>query len=221
VIAVEILGRPGRLADVYTEILATARRAGIDSGSLPDFLGLESLGQDLELLGQDEIEADLASAVEAQLRQWASPEESPITARLAEVNLRIGQHRFSGAVLHNYGRCCAFCGLSVPVGLGRGMLRASHIKPWARSSAHERLDVRNGIAACPTHDAAFDSGLLTVNGGLRIHVSSALTELASRDESTRHAFGHPPLHATLMVPLGATGPARQYLDWHRQHVWAA
>jgi putative restriction endonuclease len=219
VIAAEILGRPGRLAEVYAAILAEARRAGVDAQSLPDFLQLESSGYDIELLGQDEIEPDLAWAVQTQLKRWAVVDDSPVTARMAEVNLRIGQHRFASQVLTNFGRCCGFCGLSGDA--GRGMLRASHIKPWARSSGHERLDVRNGVAACPTHDAAFDSGLLTVNGGLRIHVARALAELAGTDEPIRHAFGRPPLHATLLLPVGAAAPAKKYLDWHRDHVWAA
>ncbi|WP_407664684.1 HNH endonuclease [Micromonospora tarensis] len=33
------------------------------------------------------------------------------------------------------------------------MLVASHIKPWRVSTHAERLDPRNGLAACPTHDA--------------------------------------------------------------------
>jgi putative restriction endonuclease len=37
------------------------------------------------------------------------------------------------------------------------MLIASHIKPWRISTSTERLDVRNGLAACPTHDIAFDT----------------------------------------------------------------
>ena len=43
------------------------------------------------------------------------------------------------------------------------LLIASHIKPWRDSTPAERLDARNGIAACPIHDAASDTGLLTVN----------------------------------------------------------
>jgi putative restriction endonuclease len=37
------------------------------------------------------------------------------------------------------------------------VLVAGHIKPWKPS---ERLDPRNGLAACPSHDVAFDTGLL-------------------------------------------------------------
>ena len=51
------------------------------------------------------------------------------------------------------------------------MLLAGHIKPWKDSSSRERLDPRNGLAACPAHDAAFDKGMITVNGGLHIHLA--------------------------------------------------
>ena len=57
---------------------------------------------------------------------------------------------------------------------GRRMLVASHIKPWKDSSPRERLDHRNGLAACPTHDAAFDAGLLAWT---RISMSTWLTSL--------------------------------------------
>jgi putative restriction endonuclease len=43
------------------------------------------------------------------------------------------------------------------------MLLASHTKPWGDSFSRERLIYRNGLAACPAHDAAFDSGLLSVD----------------------------------------------------------
>ena len=34
--------------------------------------------------------------------------------------------------------------------------------------------MRNGVAACGVHDAAFDTGLITVNGGLRVHKAHRL-----------------------------------------------
>lgn len=50
------------------------------------------------------------------------------------------------------GRCCV-TGLDVAE-----LLRASHIKPWARcESDDERLDVFNGLLLSPTMDALFDA----------------------------------------------------------------
>lgn len=99
------------------------------------------------------------------------------------------------------------------------MLLASHIKPWRDSTATERLDPRNGLAACPTHDAAFDAGLLTVNGGLRIHLRPELRAVVERDAPARAAFGRPPLYDRLQLPSDAVPPDGRYLAWHREHIY--
>jgi putative restriction endonuclease len=99
------------------------------------------------------------------------------------------------------------------------MLLASHIKPWRVSTSAERLDSRNGLTACPTHDVAFDSGLLTINGGLRIHVLAALERTARTDRATNAAFGRPPLADRLLLPPGTPPPRLAYLAWHRDHVY--
>jgi predicted restriction endonuclease len=129
---------------------------------------------------------------------------------------RIGQHRFARDVLRNNGHQCVFCGLAVSTGGVRAsrMLIASHIKPWKVSSNVERLDVRNGLAACPSHDVAFDTGLITVNGGLRIHVKAHLSAAAEHDPATRSVFGRPPLAETLRLPSDALEPQAPYLAWH-------
>jgi putative restriction endonuclease len=99
------------------------------------------------------------------------------------------------------------------------MLVASHIKPWRTSTPAERLDVQNGLAACPTHDAAFDTGLLTVNGGLRIHMEAEVTGAANADPAARAAFGRPPLADRLLLPSGAASPGAAYLAWHHAHIY--
>ncbi|WP_081336139.1 HNH endonuclease signature motif containing protein [Burkholderia vietnamiensis] len=63
------------------------------------------------------------------------------------------------------GRCCV-TGLAVPA-----LLRASHIKPWAKcQSDDERLDVFNGFLLAPHIDALFDGGWISFSeqGGLLI-----------------------------------------------------
>jgi putative restriction endonuclease len=101
------------------------------------------------------------------------------------------------------------------------MLLAGHIKPWKDSTPGERLDFRNGLAACPAHDVAFDTGLLTVNGGLRIHVARSLAGAVATDPAARHYFGRPPLYDALLLPDGAQLPLRKYLDWHRQRIFVS
>jgi putative restriction endonuclease len=60
-----------------------------------------------------------------------------------------------------------FCGLNPGPFGGKRMLLAGHVKPWKDSTSTERLDLTNGLAACPSHDVAFDTGLITVDLRLR------------------------------------------------------
>jgi len=124
-------------------------------------------------------------------------------------------------VLANCGSQCVFCGFRPSPLVSKRMLLAGHIKPWKDSSPAERLDPRNGLAACPAHDVAFDTGLLTVNSGLRIHVARSLADAVQADPLARQYYGRPPLRETLLLPPGAQPPARKYLDWHRQRVFTA
>jgi putative restriction endonuclease len=141
------------------------------------------------------------------------------TERILLGTARVGQHLFAQNVLHNCGDRCVFCGLSPAAFGGRRMLLAGHIKPWKDSSPSERLDHRNGIAACPAHDAAFDTGLITVNGGLRIHLAPSLASAVERDPLARQYYGRPPLRDVLLLPSRSATPAQKYLDWHQQHVF--
>ena len=93
--------------------------------------------------------------------------------------------------------------------------------PWKDSTPSERLDPLNGLAACPAHDVAFDTGLLSVNGGLRIHVARSLADAVQTDPLARQYYGRPPLREALFLPPGAHAPARRYLDWHRQNIFVA
>lgn len=218
-VASEVLAAPEIMQAVYLSVFKAAEFMGIGPDLLPDFLGLLG-GADFAWLGQDEIEPVLGVEIEARLNTFQEFDLTT-TERIAEVNVRVGQHRFAYGVLENYGRRCGFCGMPSLVSGSKTLLRASHIKPWASSTDRERHDIRNGVAACPTHDAAFDSGLMTVNGGLAIHVSSTLERELKGDRALQHAFGRPPLRDRLQLPPDAAAPGDNYLAWHRKNVWAA
>ena len=211
---------PARFTGIYQVLLHAARAEGIGPGRLRDFLELEHEGE-LTLLGQEELDS---SVLEAGLRQQLArhaedgrPEQE--TERILMAAARVGQHVFASHVLANCGSRCVFCGLS-PASFGaRRMLLAGHIKPWKDSTPGERLDPRNGLAACPAHDVAFDTGLLTVNGGLRIHVARSLADAVREDPLARQYYGRPPLGEVLILPPGCLPPGRKYLDWHRNKVF--
>ncbi|MGV9977101.1 HNH endonuclease [Micromonospora wenchangensis] len=224
-VSAELLGTPGRLAIVYRILLLAARDVGLGPDALPDFLDLGSEDAELLLMGQDELATvDIENAVRSSSRDWLDTRldlDDRITERLLMAAARVGQHRFANEVLRAHGHRCVFCGLAVSTAGGRAkrMLIASHIKPWRVSTNAERLDPRNGLTACPTHDAAFDSGLITVNGGLHVHVKRSLQAAAETDPATRAVFGRPPLANCLLLLPTAAPPRERYLTWHHQNIY--
>jgi putative restriction endonuclease len=165
----------------------------------------------------------LEAALRDQLsRDGADTVRSVLDAeRIMLAAARVGQHVFAVQVLANCGGQCVFCGLRPAASWARRMLLAGHIKPWKESTPSERLDPRNGLAACPAHDVAFDTGMLTVNGGLRIHLARPLAQAVQDDQLARQYYGRPPLREVLLLPEGAQPPALKYLDWHHRNVFVA
>jgi putative restriction endonuclease len=214
---------PAHFTHVYRTLLSAARVAGINEDRLPDFLGLEHDGE-FALLGQHELgPSALENAFKDQIAKataegtWTEQQ----TERILLAAARVGQHLFAQNVLSNCGQRCVFCGLK-PASFGaRRMLVAGHIKPWKDSTSTERMDLRNGLAACPSHDVAFDTGLLTVDASLQIHISGALAGAVLTDHLTRQYYGRPPLRDTILLPDQAQLPGRKYLDWHRTNVFVA
>ena len=212
---------PARFSGLYRLLLHAARSQGISPALLPDFLGLEH-GGELALLGQEELDISvLESELRDQIDQHRDANALPDleTERILLAAARVGQHVFARQVLANCGSSCVFCGLRPATFGATRMLFAGHIKPWKDSTPAERLDPRNGLAACPAHDVAFDTGMLTVNGGLRIHLARPLADAIRADPLARQFYGRPPLREAILLPKGAQAPARKYLDWHRERVF--
>jgi len=95
---------------------------------------------------------------------------------------------------------------------------ASHHKPWAACDDRERVDHLNGVAACLTHDGAFDSGLITVNGGLRVHRAPKLEASSRADPGVDQYFGQA-LKTELLISKQGQRPGDSYLSWHRENVF--
>ncbi len=220
-----VASEPALYRSLYREIITTARDLHFGEETLPDFLGYLSDGDEVEdLFGQDDLPSStgvLLAGSESELQELeqAFAFDERLTEKLAERKIRLAQHRFALEVLENCGRACVFCGFephSLPI--QSGLLYASHIKPWAVSDQRERVDVRNGLAACPIHDAAFDRGYITVNGGYRIHQADVLRESIARDNKAALYFRET-LGATLILPLAAKKPALPYLTYHREKIF--
>jgi putative restriction endonuclease len=213
--------------DLYTEIIRTARNLSIGEDVLPDFLGIE-IGDNLQdiLLGQEELPLSSTSLLvgqESELEQLNQEYHlgEQLTEKLAERKVRLSQHLFTLEVLENCNYQCVFCGFQ-PISLPTpaSLLRASHIKPWAVSNNTERLDVRNGLAACPTHDVAFDRGYLTVNGGYRIHIARLLEQSLLHDPGVVLYF-QTALSQVLILPTTAKKPGKDYLIYHQANIFKA
>ncbi|WP_303786284.1 HNH endonuclease [Azovibrio restrictus] len=135
---------------------------------------------------------------EASCRQ--SPDTTEATRLVVQ---RVGQDIFRASLLAYWGQRCAVSGLAIP-----GLLRASHIKPWADcTSDAERLDVFNGLLLAPQLDALFDSGWITFLDSGQIRISQAL------DAASRTCLG---LTGSETI-VGLTERHQVYLTWHRKH----
>jgi hypothetical protein len=120
--------------------------------------------------------------------------------------VRIGQGIFRDALLAYWNGICPITGITEP-----GLLRASHIIPWARcESDAERLNVHNGLLLSALWDAAFDGGLVSFGDDGRVLASLELSEAAATALCIDGA-----------KPLPLTRDHRQRLAWHRTNIWRA
>jgi putative restriction endonuclease len=98
------------------------------------------------------------------------------------------------------------------------LLRASHIKPWSKSTSVEKLDVRNGLCLNALHDAAFDSGLITVDpSSYRVRLSSFIEDSMDRhvfDDYFRRYDGK-----EITIPDLKKAPDSNYLEYHRRNIF--
>lgn len=88
---------------------------------------------------------------------------------------RIGQDIFRDALMNYWGGLCPLTGITEP-----GLLRASHIQPWANCTDAERLDVHNGLLLSALWDAAFDRGLVSFADDGSVLTSPQLSENACK-----------------------------------------
>ncbi len=62
--------------------------------------------------------------------------------------------------------------------------------------------------------------MITVNGGMRIHLAASLANAVRTDPLARQFYGRPPLREMLLLPVSAQLPGRKYLEWHRERIFA-
>jgi hypothetical protein len=131
--------------------------------------------------------------------------DMPETERQSLIQSRVGQGIFRDRLIA-YWKVCAVTGAScVP------LLKASHIKPWSRSTNVERLDHFNGLLLAPNIDAAFDTGYISFDAQGKI--------LLSRDIEGQSAFQ---LHISRKLSINRRlldQRHQQYLEFHRTEIF--
>ena len=118
----------------------------------------------------NEIEAGFSNPKDASRKLTKNQGFSESTTTLAYQLVRTTQNKLREQLLSKWGQC-QVTGFKNPK-----VLRASHIVPWAESSAEERQDINNGLLLVAHLDQLFDSHLISFDNQGRILISKALTE---------------------------------------------
>lgn len=126
------------------------------------------------------------------------------------VTVRYAQSFFRRAVLASYGVQCCITGNPIPE-----LLVASHILPWSQFPM-ERINPRNGLCFSRTHDAAFDQGLITLDGQYRLVLSKRLRDYIPNPAIERDflSFEGKPIALPEKFP-----PDPSFLDSHRRNIF--
>ena len=157
---------------------------------------LPNIQQELAPLADDESEYEINLEIEAR-KLIGDPVKIELTKSrrgqgIFKANLRLVEHR------------CRITGVS-----NIKHLRASHIKPWAASDNHEKIDGYNGLLLSPHVDHLFDRGFISFEDSGNILVSKELNPKVLEQWS---------LHSSQNV--GEFRAAQcHYLDYHRQVIY--
>lgn len=118
------------------------------------------------------------------------------------ISARVGQGYFRDELIKYWGRC-SLTGLT-----NVKLLRASHIKPWSKSSNQERLDPFNGLLLTPNIDLLFDKGFISIALDGELMTSSTL------DKSELQIMGLPE-----GVKIEVVREHQLFLQFHREYVF--
>lgn len=120
------------------------------------------------------------------------------------IKIRIGHSQYK-ELLQRENSCCPVCGLK-----NKRLLIASHIKPWSKSDEKEKVDVDNVFLFCHNHDYLFDKGHISFDNEGILLVSSRLgkedKKILGLDRNTK---------------LKLSEKKKEYLKWHREHIFKA
>ncbi|MCK1475016.1 HNH endonuclease [Bradyrhizobium sp. 197] len=154
-------------------------------------------------------DAAIIQSLEQIVRAWQNDARvglpaGPTTAQ-ALIDARLGQGTFRRSLEAKWSSACAVTGCTIS-----GILRASHIKPWAASNDSERLDPENGLLLIAHVDGLFDKGLISFGKDGQMLLSKRISR---RDRKY------------LRLPTSLRkGPSEQqchFLEYHRVKIFEA
>lgn len=205
-----------RILQKYPQINPPRRKSGeIRYWHIP-FYGIARDGLFIWVLRQELVEAltrvypntkigQRLNLLEEIDQQKDTYETLPATTREAVIQSRIGQGHFRASLLE-YWQGCSVTGCNK-----MELLRASHIKPWSKSSNEERLDKYNGLLLLPNLDACFDAGLISFDDEGKILISCELDAGVLRQ-----------LGITLEMKLLKIEQLHEiFLQYHRENIFRA
>jgi hypothetical protein len=149
----------------------------------------------VDAVAYDDVVADLDDIYRSPAKQ---------TTKHALIAARLGQGQFRVRVAERWNNQCAVTGCSIV-----SVLRASHIKPWSKSSNKERLNPANGLLLIAHIDALFDCGCISFADDGRMILSASVGEELKRLQLPDRLRREP------------TKAEKQFLAYHRRHVFAA
>ncbi len=137
------------------------------------------------IVSEDRVSQVIASA------DALAPDLSGVERARRSTLVLAREYRFRSDVIQAYGGRCAMCGLAL------GLVQGAHIYPVNAPGSND--DVRNGLALCPNHHAAFDRYLIFVEPeSLLLRHNPHLKELAmGSDAGAMFVAG---TFASLMAP---------------------
>ncbi|HEX4085784.1 MAG TPA: HNH endonuclease [Chthoniobacteraceae bacterium] len=185
---------------LWADFLEDSTTLGEESEELIHNLFTKEASKELDFLDRDNVRTEI--------RPY--PNGVP-TEGTATVKIRRGQQFFRQSILNAYDLRCCISGIGVP-----SLLVASHIMPW-RDFPNERLNPSNGLCLSSLHDAAFDSGLITLNDGLCLVLSKRLRSYlpqAALDYNFESFEGTP-----IRLPEKLAKPDPKFLDYHRRIIF--
>jgi len=131
---------------------------------------------------------------------------------LSTVKTRRGQQYFRQVVINAYGGKCCITGIDIP-----RLLVASHIRPWS-DYTEGRLLPSNGLCLSALHDAAFDSGLMTLDENCRVVLSREIKDRFPH-ESLNASFQRFEGERIQMPTILSSGPNKQFIEHHRKQIF--